>query len=45
MGEPVEPTSSISLGAEASKTPTINGDFISLEEELKSVPYFKGDKQ
>jgi len=41
----VEPTSSSSLRAEARRQSTMNGDFISVGEALKLVPYFKGDKQ
>ena len=41
----VEPTSSNSLSAEARRPPTMNGDFISVGEALKLVPYLKGNKQ
>jgi hypothetical protein len=41
----VEPTSSSSLSAGARRLSTRNGDFISVGEALKLVPYFKGDKQ
>ena len=41
----VEPTSSSSPSAEARRQSTMNGDFISVGEALKLVPYFKGDKQ
>jgi DUF1009 family protein len=41
----VEPTSSSSMSAEASRLYTMNGDFISVGEALKLVPYFKGNKQ
>ena len=41
----VEPTSSSSQSAEACRQSTMNGDFISVGEALKLVPYFKGDKQ
>jgi len=40
-----EPTSSNSPSAEARRQPTMNGDFISVGEALKLVPYFKGNKQ
>jgi hypothetical protein len=40
-----EPTSFSSSSAEARRTSTMNGDFISLGEALMLVPYFKGDKQ
>src|SRR5215469_16755284 len=40
----VEPTSSISPSAEARRLPTMIGDFISVGEALKLVPYFKGNK-
>ena len=41
----VGPTSSSSPSAEARRLSTMNGDFISVGEALKLVPYFKGDKQ
>ena len=41
----IEPTSSNSPSAESRRPPTMNGDFISVGEALKLVPYFKGDKQ
>jgi hypothetical protein len=41
----VEPTSSNSPSAEACRTPTMNGDFISVGKALKLFPYFKGNKQ
>jgi hypothetical protein len=41
----VEPTSSNSPSTESGRLSTMNGDFISLGEALKLVPYFKGDKQ
>jgi hypothetical protein len=41
----VEPTSSNSPSKESSRLSTMNGNFISLGEAFKFVPYFKGDKQ
>ena len=41
----VEPTSSNFPSAETRRLPTMNGDFISVEEALKLVPYFKGNKK
>ena len=41
----VEPTSSSYPSAEARRLSTMNGDFISVGEALKLVPYFKGDIQ
>jgi len=41
----VEPTSSNCPSAEARRPPTKNGDFISLGEAFKLVPYFEGNKQ
>jgi len=41
----VEPTSSNSPSTEACRPPTMNGDFISVGEAFKLVPYFKGNKQ
>lgn len=41
----IEPTSSNSPSAEARIPHTMNGDFISVGEALKLVPYFKGNKQ
>jgi hypothetical protein len=41
----VEPTSSSSPSAEAHGLSTMNGDYISVGQALKLVPYFKGDKQ
>ena len=41
----VEPTSSSSPSTEARRLSTMNGDFISVREALKLVPYFKGNKQ
>ena len=41
----VEPTSSSPPSAEARTLSTMNGDFISVGEALKLVPYFKGNKQ
>jgi hypothetical protein len=40
-----EPISSSSPSVEAWRLSTMNGDFISVGEALKLVPYFKGDKQ
>ena len=40
-----EPTSSNSPNAEARRPFTMNGDFISVEEASKLVPYFTGNKQ
>jgi hypothetical protein len=40
-----EPTSSNSLSVEARTPPTINGDFMSVREALKLVPYFKGNME
>lgn len=41
----VEPTSSNSLSTEARTPPTMNGDFMSVREALKLVPYFKGNME
>jgi len=42
---PFEPTSSNSPSAETRRPPTMNGDFISVGEALKLVPYFNGNEQ
>ena len=41
----VEPTSSSYLSTKARRQSSMNGDFRSVGEALKLVPYFKGDKQ
>lgn len=41
----VEPTRSNSPSAEFRRPPTMKGDFVSVGEALKLVPYFKGNKQ
>ena len=42
---PVEPTSSSSPSTEPRRLFTMNGDFISVGDALKLVPYFKGNKE
>ena len=41
----IESTSPLSVSAEANGSRIMTGDFISVGEALKLVPYFKGDKQ